>query len=150
MLDSKRIYDLVRKLKAGDRASRDRAASEIADWIEANQLRDDEFNTVVGALMDTALLEKDTVVKEGMFNALSSAGTSPQARAIDWDPIAASLEELDAVCLEHALVILGFSRSPKYRTRIEKYLGSSDETVRLTAAEALALLDAGQRKICHG
>jgi hypothetical protein len=146
MLGTKRLDELVARLKSGSPASRDLAASEIADCLEADQLQEKELKTAVRSLIDAALAEKDPVVKESMFNALSSA----EASRINWDPIAASLKDLDATCLEHALVILGFSGNQRYRPAVERYLRNPDETIRVTASEALALLDAGQKRICRG
>jgi len=69
---------------------------------------------------------------------------------VTWDTVAASLPDLDLACLEHALVILGFSRDPKYRAKVELYLASPDENIRQTASEALALLDAEPQKVRLG
>jgi len=79
MRDSKGTRELIAKLKSGDPASRELAASELADLAEADQLRGEEYQVAVRALIDAALAEKDAVVKESMFNALSSAAPSALA-----------------------------------------------------------------------
>jgi hypothetical protein len=146
MVGSKRLHRLLAELHADAPKARDLAASEITDLIEAGQISENEFTTTVRALIDRAVAETDPVARESMFNALSSTSGLPVAAEVNWDPIAASLARLGADSLEHALLILGFSGDAKYRAIIERYLRSPNATIRSTAAEALAVLDAERKQ----
>jgi hypothetical protein len=146
MVDRKTLGAIVTGLKSAGPAARDLVASRLRDLLEADQLRGNEFRTVVRTLIDCALAETDPVAKESMFNALSSVSGKPAAAGVNWDPVASCLGDLDPGCLEHALLILGFSAEAKYEARVAQYLSSPDATIRSTAAEALALLDADKKQ----
>src|SRR5205823_2354491 len=140
---------VLAKLSLPRPASRDRAAAEIADLLDADALDGAQVETAARSLMEAALREAEPAARESMFNALSSASMAPSGDRVNWDPVASSLDGLRDGCLEHALVILGFSRNAQYRPKIEQYLRHKDETIRTTAAEALTVLGTGKRpKAC--
>jgi hypothetical protein len=141
MSDKIVIGKLLVQLKSDNPHTRDIAAAELTDLIEADYLNKREFKQVVQTLLQSALTETDWSAQESMFNALSSASEAPAAETVNWDPIASSLDRLNPACLEHAFVILGFSGNPKYRTKIKHYLTHPDETIRLQASEALEELN---------
>jgi hypothetical protein len=141
MWDGVEINKRLMQLKSAHLRTRELAAEELADFLEAGLLNKNEFRRVVRTLVGTALAETDPDVKESMFNALSSASMAPTVSSVNWDPIASSLDSLDPACLEHAFVILGFSGDTKYRTKIKRYLTHPDETIRLEAADALSQLN---------
>jgi hypothetical protein len=146
----KTLDDLVKRLKAPQARTRDLAAAELGDWIESDQLAEKDFRNIVSALVEAALNEKHANAKESMFNALSSASTARPKGYGAWEPIAQSLASLDVACLEHALLILGWSANPQFRHAIQPYLKHSDQTIRETAADALQMLEPRTRKVAKG
>lgn len=128
-------------LKSDNAETRNLAAAEIGDYLEADHLDKDSLAVVLRPLMAFALAETDEAVKETLFRALSTAAEVGDVPGIDWSPIAARLDELPADCLEHALGLLGFSGNPKYRNEIKRFSNHPDEDVRRTAADALAVLE---------
>lgn len=141
MSGRKELSGLLARLRSDDAHSRDLAAAYLGDWLETNPSDGRKFQSVVHALIQAALAESDPVAKESMFNTLSTAAVAPNAREIDWQPLVASLNELTSDCLEHALVILGFSGKSEYRTQVEPFRRHSEEDVRQAAIEALQMLD---------
>lgn len=142
----KRTKLLVKKLHAKEVAAREEAAEQLAYLLEADVLRGPVFTRTVKTLLASALSETDPTARESMFNALSSAPSGLDFSTVDWDPLAAVLDNLETDCLEHALVILGATGDTRYRGRIEKVRHHRDATIRLTAAEALEELDAVRRQ----
>jgi hypothetical protein len=122
------------------------AAAEIGDLMEVDYLNAKDYRRAVKKLIAAIRQESDWSAKESMFDALSFASSSKHARAIDWDPIAHSLDDLDIACLEHALIILGDSGDPKYKARIRPYLHHPDEAIATTAADALKTIEWKQRQ----
>jgi len=136
----------VAQLDSADPRIRDLAAAEIGDLLEADVVSEAEFQSLAPLLIARAVAEKDPDVKEGLFHAISSSAVEKLSGPINLDPIAASLEELDVGCLEHALYILGFSGNSKYRKRLKQFVSHADEDIRRDAADALMLLAKGPRK----
>jgi hypothetical protein len=134
------IHELLPGVHAADPRTRDLAAAEIADLLEAGQVGEKEFNSAVPTLIQAALVERDPDAKESLFNALSAAATATRTWPVDWTPIAASLADLEPDCLDHALVILGFSGDRTYRHQIEPFLKHANKAVRSEAMEALRML----------
>ncbi len=134
------MKDFLARLHAADSRARDVAAAEIGDLLEADQLGEKDFKSAVRVLMKAALAERDPEAKESMFNALSAAATSTRSWPMNWDPIVAALPNLAPDCLEHALVIVGFSGDAKYRPRIDPFLNHPDSDVRQEALDALQML----------
>ena len=137
MSNPNRIFAILSELRSDVATVRDQAASEAADYFEAGQLSENQYRTLVHELLKVAADESNRVAKESIFNALSSASMSGMAQAINWDPIANRMDELDLNCLEHALVILGFSKRAKYRKTIERFVQHSDRDISTAATEAL-------------
>lgn len=140
MLDSAFVDNRLKMLKSEDPKDRDLAASEIADLLESDTVDEKVFTRTVPALIRYALIEKDATVKESLFNALSTASMSTYGFSMDWDAIADCLDGLEADCLEHALITLGFSRKPKYLPKIENYHSHPDEAIRQAALDATQML----------
>jgi hypothetical protein len=140
MADSGITKSLIARLHSSDCRSRDVAAAESGDYFEAEQLNAAGYQSLVNALIPAALAEQDPVVRESMFNALSSAAAYPKATLIDWHPIADRLPDLPQDCLEHALVILGFSGDGSYLPRIEPLLDHPDKDIRRYVADAVNML----------
>ena len=140
MTVSQEIDKRLARLKSADPKTRDLAAAEIGDYLEADRLSPPCLQRAVHTLMTFAFRESDETARESIFNALSIASECSDTSGIDWGPIAARLDELPVDCLEHALVILGFSGNPKYRTKIRSFLSHPDESIRATAADSMAML----------
>src|SRR5437899_2070398 len=104
MIGSHKLSSMLTALKSASGRQRDIAAAELDDLIEADVLDDRQLEKVIHSLLAHVLEEPDLDAQESMFNALSSACFSPISLAIDWQPIASSLEVLDIACLEHALI----------------------------------------------
>jgi Mg/Co/Ni transporter MgtE len=138
ILPRKQVQALLSRLGTQKARDREVAAAEIGDYLEAGAIGPGDYPFLVHELMEAALRETDPDARESLFNALSEASLSQKSGEIDWDPIWVALDELPADCLEHALVILGSARQPRYRAKVEKYLSYPDEGVRETAAAALA------------
>ena len=137
MSNPNRIFTILSELRSNVALVRDQAASEAADYFEAGQLSENQYRTLVYELLTIAASEADRDAKDSIFNALSSASMSAMAQAINWDPIALVVDDLDVNCLEHALVILGFSRQSKYRKTIERFVRHPDRDIGVAATEAL-------------
>jgi HEAT repeat protein len=139
------IHELLSRVHAADPRTRDLAAAEIADLLEADQLGEKEFKEAIPELIQAAFAERDPDAKESLFNALSAAATATKTWPVDWDSIAERLTELGPDCLDHALVILGFSGDKKYSAQIKPFLSHSDKDVRDEAVEALKMI--GERVV---
>ena len=131
------IFRILSKLQSDDPVSRDEGASEAADWFESGHLSEGHYKTLVQELLAKGTAEPDPVAKESLFNALSSASMCAMNQTINWEPVTRAIAGLDLQCLEHALVILGFSKNPKYRSEIERYLTHPDPDICRIAAESL-------------
>jgi hypothetical protein len=139
------IKERLGRLKSTDAQVRDVAAAEIADCLEADGLTPASLGRVLRTLMKFALAENDASARESLFNALSTAAEVSDTSMADWDPIAARMHELPVDCLEHVLVILGFSGNRKYRVKIKDFLSHTDDSIRSSAQDAFEMLapDAG-------
>jgi hypothetical protein len=146
MPESNDLDAILTRLESDDANSRDVAAAEIGDLMEVDYLKTRDYRKAVKRLIAASLKESDWSAKESMFNALSYASSSEKAAAIDWDPIAQALDNVDVACLEHALIILGDSGNPKYKARIRRYLDNPDETIATTAADALKTIHWKQQR----
>ena len=146
MAKSDNFDAILARLDSDDSSCRDVAAAEIGDLMEVDYLNAKDYRKVVKKLLAAVRQESDWNAKESMFDALSFASSSKHAGAINWDPIARSLDDLDVACLEHALIILGDSGDAKYKARIRPYLHHPDETIATTAADALKTIDWKQRQ----
>lgn len=127
-------------LKSADPQGRTLAAAEMGDYLEGDRLSPASLKRVLKSLLHSALAETDSTARESLFNAISTAAECSDTNAFDWSPMIARLDELPVDCLEHALVVLGFSGNPKYRTIIKSLLSHPDESIRAGATEALSLL----------
>jgi hypothetical protein len=148
MAGSRIVRDLLKRMHAADPRERDLAAAELGDLFEADYLQERDFVMAIPKLIQAALAESDPVAKESMFDALSSAATLEKAGLVTWEPIAAHIEELAPDCLEHALVILGFTGDVKYRPVIKPFLRHPDKYIQEEAREALLMLS--YSKAGHG
>lgn len=129
-------------LHSDDPHVRDLAAAEIADYLQADLVPSVSLGKISRTLLAAALTETDETSRESLFNALSTAAEVSDTSDFDWAPLAERLDDLSVDCLEHALVILGFSGNRRYRAQVEKYLSHPFEGIRAAAADALAMLDA--------
>src|SRR5438876_1489125 len=100
---------MLARLDSADADARDLAAAELTDLIEANYFSKSELERVATRFLRAAKRESDPWVKETMFNGLSEASIVSGGAAVDADAVAEMLDELSPDCLEHALIILGFS-----------------------------------------
>src|SRR5436853_4561881 len=136
MRTASEIDKRLKRLKSADPQTRDLAAAELGASLEAGVVKAERLADVVHTLTGAALGETDATAREQMFDALSFASSLPGASDLDWDPIAATVDELPTDCLEHALIILGDSGQARYRPKIERYLTHPDEDIRTTARDA--------------
>src|SRR4051812_17375920 len=102
-------------LRSEDPKERDAAASVMSDYFDNQQLDEVAYRSLVTSLLHQSTVEHDPVVTESIYYALATASMSSYSALIDWSLIAAAMPNLDLQCLEHALVILGFSGQPQYR-----------------------------------
>jgi hypothetical protein len=137
---------LLGKLTVVDPTVRDLAASDLGDLLEADYLRGKTLRRVVNTLIDAAVGENDAVVRESLFNALSSAIAIPETKGAKWNVLLSSPAQLDDDCLEHSFVIVGFLKEPRYRSKVEPYLEDLKVRLRSAAADALALLESPEDK----
>jgi HEAT repeat protein len=140
MNQSLRLDGLLTRLQSEDPSARDLAAAEIGDLFEYDQLDEREFKKAVHTLIPLALTDKNANARESMFNALSEAAEATGSWRVDWQPIAAELHSLTPDCVEHALVILGFSGEARYRATIRPFLRHADERFQTAADDALKML----------
>jgi hypothetical protein len=146
MVEKTAVHHLIAALHAQDARTRDKGAAELGDLVEAGQLDEHTFKLAVRTLLHTALAETDSVARESMFHALSTAAAVAKTWKIDWKPLAARLDDLEPDCLEYALVILGFSGDPHFSERIAPYQTHADEAIRVAATEALRMLGAPEAR----
>jgi hypothetical protein len=137
MSNNEEVRRLVNSLKAENASERERAAAELSDFIESRQLSDALLRTVLESLLRAVVSEIDPSVRETMCNALSSGYYSPVCQQIDWAPLLAALDTFDDDCLEHALVILGFTSDTKYRVALRRFLNHPENKIRETAQASL-------------
>jgi hypothetical protein len=140
------LNPMLARLGSLDARSRDLAAAELTDLIQANYLMKAELKRVAKRLLQSAGAEKDPSAKESAFNGLSEAsmvgGSEPAVAAA----VAKLLDDLPTDCLEHGLVILGFSGEPKYKSQLRAFLTHEDEDIRETARASLAQIEHEEKK----
>lgn len=137
-MDTEEAYSqVVTRLRSVNAKERDLAASELTDWLEEGSLPNEIFTMLVSELLQAASKEKDSVVKESIYNALSSASMSSRSSLVNWNPVVEAMPTLNRACLEHALVILGFVGRPEFQAAIMPYIEHADERIRRSAEEAL-------------
>jgi hypothetical protein len=129
-----------------DAHERDLAAAELTDLIQTNYLTKAELKRVAKRLLQSASTECDPSAKESAFNGLSEASMVGGSQAVDAAAVAQMIDDLPTDCLEHALVILGFSGEPKYQSKVRAYMTHGDEDIRETARASLAQIEHEEKK----
>jgi hypothetical protein len=114
--------------------------------IQANYLTKAELRRVAKRLLQSARAESDPRAKESAFNGLSEASMVGGSEPGIADAVAQLIDDLPTDCLEHGLVILGFSGEPKYKAKLRAYLTHEDEDIRETARASLAQIEHEEKK----
>jgi hypothetical protein len=137
---------MLARLGSLDAREREQAAAELTDLIQANYLTKAELKRVAKRLLQSARTESDPSAKECAFNGLSEASMVGGSEPVVADAVAQMFNNLPTDCLEHALVILGFSGEPQYKAKLRTYLAHEDEDIRETARASLAQIEHEEKK----
>lgn len=141
MIGSRELKKLLAQLQTNDLITRQAAASELGDLISADQWNENQYLEIMQVLTPLALAEIDPQTKETLFYTLSEMTAKTPVEKVDWEPLAAKLDDLPLDCLEYSLYVLGSSRNAKYLPRLKSYLKHSNADIRGVAADALRELE---------
>ena len=112
---------------------------QLSDIFEYDHnLREEDVIEGTKLLLDAALREKDSSVKELLFYALyESVLHRDIGDCIDWDALADILSSLGSVQLEEALGVLGFSGQERYLPVLADYTHNADAEICKWAFDAI-------------
>ena len=132
--------DLILLLKSIHTFDRERAASQIGDYLRGSRIPAQPFQQVVSALTETLSKERIDSVKECILFALNDAADQPNWKLCDMEPVAGLLESASEAATPYLLEILGASRDVRFRQLIARYLNSPNPDIKRAASDALRWL----------
>ncbi|MFO0867084.1 MAG: hypothetical protein U0744_20990 [Gemmataceae bacterium] len=130
------VENVTSELRAQDAYSREKAASELADWAESDSLSDEELRLVFSELSTVVAKEENSRVTESVWHALSQIAMSNRGQNFNWDFVSQSICSLQRDCLEFALVCLGFSGEARFLPVISAQFANADPEIQTAARTA--------------
>jgi HEAT repeat protein len=142
------LFEALETLTDRDPDRRDVAADVLGDLLRGAALDADSARMVVGRLVNVAVNEPVTQVRESALNSISEAFNHYRLPLTLVEPLAAALPTMERELLLHTLYILGATHDPQARQLIESFLHHPDpkvrEEARLAAAEITAVESEGR------
>ncbi|WP_405510374.1 hypothetical protein OG323_01650 [Streptomyces cyaneofuscatus] len=132
------MFEALETLTDRDPDQRDVAAAVLGDLLRGTALDAATARRAVGSLVNLAINEPVTRVRESALNSISEAFSYHSLPLDLVEPLAPALPTMTGELLAHSVYIFGATRDPQARPLIEPFLQHPDADVREEARQAAA------------